>query len=131
LAVEAAAELVHRVALASDGANVQRPSTATQNQLGMRRHDMKLWALILSSSVVALGFGSDAEGATKRSKARVSKGYSADQYYYTTRSAVGRTRDGLCRFDNGVPLSELNLNDRCDYEEFWRRQRDRGNERIR
>jgi hypothetical protein len=90
---------------------------------------MKLWALILSSSVVVLGLGSDAEGATKRSKA--SKGYSADQYYYTTRSAVGRTRDGLCRFDNGVPLSELNLNDRCDYEEFWRRQRDRGNERIR
>jgi hypothetical protein len=90
---------------------------------------MKLWALmILSSSVVALGFGSDAEGASKRDKSRVSKAYSAD---YTTRSAVGRTRDGLCRFDNGVPLSELNLNDRCDYEEFWRRQRDRDNERIR
>jgi hypothetical protein len=83
---------------------------------------MKLWALmILSSSVVALGFGSDAEGAPKRSKGSVSKGYSAN-YNYTTRSAVGRTRDGLCRFDNGVPLSDLNLNDRCDYEEFWRRQ---------
>jgi hypothetical protein len=89
---------------------------------------LKLWALILTGSAVALGFGSDAEGATKRSNSRASKAYSAD---YTTRSAVGRTRDGLCGFDNGVPLSELNLNDRCDYEEFWRRQRDRGNERIR
>ena len=91
---------------------------------------MKLWAVILASSVVVLAFGSDAEGASKRSKGSVSKGYSAD-YYYTTRSAVGRTRDGLCRFNNGVPLSDLNLNDRCDYEEFWRRQRDRDNERIR
>ena len=52
---------------------------------------MKLWALILSSSVVVLGFGSDAEGASKRSKSRASKVYSADQYYYSTRSAVGRT----------------------------------------
>jgi hypothetical protein len=85
---------------------------------------MKLWALILSSSVIALGFGSDAESASKRSKSRVSKANPA-QYYYTTRSAVGRTRDGLCRFDNGVPLSDLNLNDRCDYEEFWRRQSER------
>ena len=85
---------------------------------------MKLWALILSSSVVVLGFGSDAEGASKRSKGRVGKAYSAD-YYYTTRSAVGRTSDGLCRFNNGVPLSDFNLNDRCDYEEFWRRQTER------
>ncbi len=85
---------------------------------------MKLWALILSSSIIALGFGSDAESAPKRSKGRVSKGYSAE-YNYTTRSAVGRTSDGLCRFNNGVPLSDLNLNDRCDYEEFWRRQSER------
>jgi hypothetical protein len=91
---------------------------------------MKLWALILSSSVVVLGFGSDAEGASKRSKSRVSKEYSADQYY-STRSAVGRTPDGLCRFNNGVSLSDLNLNDRCDYEEFWRRQMERGSDRIR
>jgi hypothetical protein len=101
-----------------------RLSAADQSQLGMRRRDMKLWALILSSSLVVLGFGSDAEGASKRSKSGASKANSA-QYYYTTRSAVGRTRDGLCRFDNGVPLSDLNLNDRCDYEEFWRRQTER------
>jgi hypothetical protein len=85
---------------------------------------MKIWALILSSSVVVLGFGSDAEGAPKRSKGSVSKAYSAE-YYSTTRSAVGRTSDGLCKFNNGVPLSDLNLNDRCDYEEFWRRQEER------
>jgi|GEM_PF-3605617 len=90
---------------------------------------MRLWALILSSSVVLTGIGSDAEGASKRNKSNPSKVYSADAY--STRSAVGRTPDGLCRFNNGVHLSELNLNDRCDYEEFWRRQMDRGNDRIR
>jgi hypothetical protein len=104
-----------------EGAFRRRLSAAGQSRLGMRRRDMKLWALILSSSVVVLGLGSDAEGASKRSKSRVSKGYPTT-YYYTTRSAVGRTRDGLCRFDNGVPLSDLNLSDPCDYEEFWRRQ---------
>jgi hypothetical protein len=39
---------------------------------------------------------------------------------YTTRA------NGLCRRNTAVPLSRLNLRDRCDSAEFWRRQTDRG-----
>lgn len=51
-----------------------------------------------------------------------------DRYEKTKRERRSSTegRNGLCVTDNGRPLDSLNLNNRCDREEFWDRMRDRG-----
>ncbi|MGE0765073.1 MAG: hypothetical protein AB7L90_01295 [Hyphomicrobiaceae bacterium] len=48
-----------------------------------------------------------------------------DRYEQRYRSST-RTRDGRCTRDNGRPMDSLNLNDRCDREEFWARFNDIG-----
>ena len=45
--------------------------------------------------------------------------------FYTRPSTVDHR--GQCQRDNGRPLDKLDLNARCDREEFWDRMRDRGN----
>ncbi len=37
--------------------------------------------------------------------------------------------NGTCWRDNGRPLDSLNLNQKCDREEFWARMNERGNSR--
>ncbi len=42
------------------------------------------------------------------------------QKYQRRPASVGP--NGLCQRDTGTPTSELNFRNRCDTEEFWRRQ---------
>lgn len=58
----------------------------------------------------------------------------AEQYGKRSKDGDGRSRqyrsstelrNGLCVRDNGRRLDSLNLNHRCDREEFWNRIRDR------
>lgn len=46
---------------------------------------------------------------------------------YREKRSSTEDRFGRCVTDNGRPLDSLNLNNRCDREEFWDRMRDRGN----
>jgi hypothetical protein len=42
----------------------------------------------------------------------------------------GTLQYGPCGLrDHGAPISSLNLNNRCDQEEFWRRMEERGHDR--
>ncbi len=50
------------------------------------------------------------------------------RYEKSKREKRSSTEDrfGRCVTDNGRPLDSLDLNNRCDREEFWDRMRDRG-----
>ena len=83
---------------------------------------MKLLTVLLSSSI-ALAWCTEAIAAdqTKRYPRANSKVVKQSPTRSTTTDA-----NGLCIRDTGKPLSELNFRDRCDYEEFWVRQEQRG-----
>ena len=85
---------------------------------------MKLLAITLASCL-ALGLSTGAEAAKKKKK---SYRYSEPYYYKYPNSVLpGTLQYGPCGLrDHGAPISSLNLNNRCDNEEFWRRMEERG-----
>ncbi len=54
--------------------------------------------------------------------------YSRDRYEQRERSST-TDREGRCIRDNGRPMNSLDLNNRCDREEFWARFNDMGDSR--
>lgn len=46
-----------------------------------------------------------------------------------SRRSTTEAADGTCRRDTGRPATSLNLNSRCDREEFWARFNDYGDSR--
>jgi hypothetical protein len=64
--------------------------------------------------------------AQDRSKQR--RSYDGDRYEQRHRTST-MDRQGLCVRDNGRPMDSLDLNNRCDREEFWARFNDLGNSR--
>jgi len=49
------------------------------------------------------------------------KSYDRDRYEHQQRRSSTVDRQGRCQRDTGRPLDSLNLNHRCDREEFWER----------
>lgn len=49
--------------------------------------------------------------------------------YHSYRRPSTVAPNGTCWRDNGRPFARLNLNQRCDREEFWARMNERGNDR--
>ena len=82
---------------------------------------MKL-LLTLLGAVVALAFvmPDDAEAAKRGYRTKKVKSGT----YYRRPASVGE--NGLCQRDTGTPTSQLNFRNRCDTEEFWRRNMERG-----
>jgi len=64
--------------------------------------------------------------AQERRKSR--KSYNADRYEQRHRTST-MDREGRCIRDNGRPMDSLNLQNRCDREEFWNRFNDYGDGR--
>ncbi|MFV0297696.1 MAG: hypothetical protein ACK5JT_16415 [Hyphomicrobiaceae bacterium] len=85
---------------------------------------MRFATLVLTSLMLA-ALVSQADAREKRHRR-----YSADRddgYSRTYRERPDTVdRRGLCQRDTGVPMEDLNLNRRCDREEFWNRIKDRG-----
>jgi hypothetical protein len=67
----------------------------------------------------------DTSAETRRYKR---KSYDGDRYEQRHRTST-MDREGRCIRDNGRPMDTLNLNNRCDREEFWERFRDTGGNR--
>ena len=67
----------------------------------------------------------DASAQDRRQKR---KSYDRDRYEQRYRTTT-MDREGRCIRDNGRPMDSLNLNNRCDREEFWARFNDLGNSR--
>ena len=64
--------------------------------------------------------------AQDRRKSR--KSYDPDRYEQRHRTST-MDREGRCIRDNGRPMDSLDLNNRCDREEFWNRFNDYGDGR--
>lgn len=79
-------------------------------------------ALVMAGAWLVPG---DAEARSRGyRKAVPKKSYHATRRYYPRPASVGP--NGLCQRDTGTPDSQLNFRNKCDVEEFWRRQNDRG-----
>ena len=75
---------------------------------------------LLSSVDIANAQDSGAQYRTSKSKAAVRKKHRA----YRRPSTVNA--QGLCQRDTGKPDSELDFRNKCDTEEFWARNQERG-----
>lgn len=75
-------------------------------------------ALAFALSMILLA-PTDAEARSRGYDKKKAKGYHSYEYRRRPPS-VGP--NGLCQRDTGTPTSELNFRNRCDTEEFWRRQ---------
>lgn len=87
---------------------------------------MRLLAVFLVS-VMAIAMTQSADAHEKRSHKR--SWYEQRDYrssYYRSSTVAP---NGTCWRDTGRPFHSLNLNHRCDREEFWARMNDRGNDR--
>jgi len=56
------------------------------------------------------------------------KSYDRNRYERQHRTST-MDREGRCIRDNGRPMNTLDLDNRCDREEFWERFRDQGGQR--
>ena len=62
-------------------------------------------------------------GYRYKKERKVYRSYRSPRAYYRPQS-VGP--NGLCQRDTGTPTEKLNFRNRCDVEEFWNRQNERG-----
>ena len=93
---------------------------------------MKRWATLLASALIgamSIGAMTGAADAQERRKdgrraTNADRGDAGD-----SRRSSTVDRRGLCVRDNGRPMDSLNLNARCDREEFWARFNDLGGDR--
>lgn len=76
---------------------------------------MKRLAILLALTM-PLATMADALAQTRHGR----KSYDRDRYEQPRRSSTV-DRQGRCQRDTGRPLDSLNLNHRCDREEFWER----------
>ena len=77
---------------------------------------MRELALILAGLIVV----TSALPADAQERRYGRKSYDRDRYEQPRRSSTV-DRQGRCQRDTGRPLDSLNLNHRCDREEFWDR----------
>ncbi len=77
--------------------------------------------LVAAAAIIALPAVADAQDRAKKRKS-----YERDGGYARTTT---QARDGTCLRDNGRPSGSLNLNNRCDREEFFARFNDFGGNR--
>lgn len=63
-------------------------------------------------------------------RAKPAKKYYRSRDYRAYRRPPSVGPNGLCQRDTGTPTGELNFRNKCDTEEFWRRQIERGNGRF-
>ena len=90
---------------------------------------MQLWATLVACALIgATTIGTtirpaDAEQRRKEGR-RASSAERSDTADGRRSSTVDRR--GLCVRDNGRPMDSLNLNGKCDREEFWARFNDLG-----
>ncbi|MEZ5816366.1 MAG: hypothetical protein R3D44_04725 [Hyphomicrobiaceae bacterium] len=66
--------------------------------------------------------------ASAQYRDRGHRGYDRDRYDHQRRTST-MDRQGRCVRDNGRPMDSLDLNNRCDREEFWARFNDMGDNR--
>jgi hypothetical protein len=84
---------------------------------------MRFFGFLIAASL-ALALPTTADAA-ERDKPRKYKSSERNYQYRSTTEA----RDGTCMRDNGRPVHSLNLNNRCDREEFFQRFNDYGGNR--
>lgn len=96
--------------------------------------------ILLTTAAVVAAFGATytASAQTRERIVITDPAYQAEgptyyeYYYYRRPNSVlpGTTRYGPCGMrDQGSPNSSLNLNNRCDNEEFWRRNQEQSPQR--
>jgi hypothetical protein len=79
---------------------------------------------MLLASLAVLVWSEAADAQDRRGKGRREATYSNGRGYSERPSTVDHR--GLCQRDTGRPAGSLNLNERCDREEFWARFNDLG-----
>lgn len=92
---------------------------------------LKLTVLTLSVAAFAATLASaSADARSSRKGTRHDNSYDRSVRDYGSRTYRSRSNtvapNGLCQRDTGTPTSQLNFRNRCDTEEFWKRQEDRG-----
>lgn len=88
---------------------------------------MKLALLGLAGVVAAMAVPYGDAEARSWKKRQGYDGYYGYQHSYRRPASVGA--NGLCQRDTGTPTSDLNFRNRCDVEEFWRRNMEQGSGR--
>ncbi|MDX2159219.1 MAG: hypothetical protein SFW09_22165 [Hyphomicrobiaceae bacterium] len=81
-------------------------------------------SMILAACALAASLTTTADAREGRTKYRKAPTDGSSRSYYRRSSTVDHR--GLCQRDNGRPLESLNLNHKCDREEYWERIRERG-----
>ena len=86
-------------------------------------------ALSIVAVALAVAWSAPADAGSKRYRKHKPSGEEAGSQrgYYSRSSTVDHR--GLCQRDTGRPMESLNLNHKCDREEFWQRFNDLGNSR--
>jgi len=85
---------------------------------------MRIFVAALALSVALL----PVLGGTADARSKKRKHYDRDRHEQRYRTTT-MDREGRCIRDNGRPMDTLDLNNRCDREEFWERFRDYGGNR--
>ena len=89
---------------------------------------MRLPASMIACLAATALLGSHAHAAEARGK-RSKHGQTSEQGERKGYRSSTIGPNGECWRDTGRPFNSLNLNHRCDREEFWARMNDRGNDR--